>query len=449
MARDSFFGQPRGLAYLAFTESWERFSFSGMQALLVLYMVDQLLTPGHIETVAGFETLRTFLESVYGPLSPQPLSSAVFGLYTGLVFFLPVLGGYLGDRYFGQQAMVLAGAVFMAAGHFLMAFEPSFLLALALLIIGAGCLKGNISKQVAGLYANDDPRRSDGFQIFSMAINIGVIVAPLVCGTLGELWGWHYGFGAAGIGMMIGMAIYIAGRRHLPPDTIVRSENAGSVSTIMPDSRRILLILIAAFVLTTCFLVTAGQLGNVYGLWLLDDVDRSIGSVTIPVTWFQSLTPLFSVAATPLIIAWWRRQALRGREPAIFVKIAAGLGMAGVGLLLLGLLSLTGSAVPWWALLPTHALVCLAYIFVYPVALTLFSQVAPASAQAMYIGIFFLSSFVASNLVGFLGGMYADIEPAWFWSLQGMIGLGGMMVALLMSVVARPRVAPSGESHAQ
>ena len=173
----SFLGHPRGLAYLAFTEAWERFSFSGMQAMLVLYMVSELLLPGHVEHVLGFAGLRGVLEAMHGPLDAQPLSSLVFGLYTSLIFFMPVLGGYAGDRWFGQHRMVMAGAILMAIGHFLMAFEAAFLIALGFLIIGAGCLKGNISKQVGGLYRDDDRRRTDAFQIFSMAMNSG-ITAP-------------------------------------------------------------------------------------------------------------------------------------------------------------------------------------------------------------------------------------------------------------------------------
>jgi POT family proton-dependent oligopeptide transporter len=199
---------------------------------------------------------------------------------------------------------------------------------------------------------------------------------------------------------------------------------------LVPADRRVVLILAVVFAITTCFLVTAGQLGNVYSLWLQDRVDRGVGSVTIPVTWFQSLTPLFSLALTPILLALWQKQAVRGTEPSLFAKMAIGLGMGGSGLLLLALLSMAGR-IGWWWLLPTHALVCLAYIFVYPVALALFSRVAPEGGRAMYIGLFFLSSFVASNLVGALGRFYAVMDPSAFWALHGALGLGGALAALL------------------
>lgn len=429
----TFFGHPAGLGYLAFTEAWERFSFSGMQALLVLYMVDQLLLPGKAGQVAGLDGLRTVLETVYGPLAPQPFSSAIFGLYSGLVFFAPVFGGYLGDRHFGQHAMVMAGAVLMTAGHLLMAIESAFVVALLLLILGAGCLKGNISRQVDGLYASGDRRRTEGFQIFSMAINCGVIVAPLVCGTLGEVYGWHYGFGAAGIGMVIGLGIYLAGRRHLPSNSHDRMRSHG---TLLPQDRSVLAILAVVFVVTTCFLIAAGQLGNVYTLWLLSHVDRQIGGWTIPVTWFQSLTPLFSVVLTPLVVQRWRKQAVREREPGLFAKMAFGLVLGGAGLLLLAPLSRLDS-VPWWSVLPTHMLICLAYVMVYPVGLALFSQVAPAGAQAMYIGLFFVSSFVASNFVGFFGSFYSTMPLPLFWALHAALAFGGAMLAMLAIPASR------------
>ncbi len=428
----SFLGHPRGLAYLAFTEAWERFSFSGMQAMLVLYMVGELLQPGHVEHVLGFAALRAVVQGLYGPLAAQPLSSIVFGLYTSLIFFMPVLGGYAGDRWFGQHRMVMAGAILMAFGHFLMAFEASFLFALGFLIVGAGCLKGNISKQVGGLYRDDDRRRTDAFQVFSMAMNSGIIIAPLICGTLGELYGWHYGFGAAGVGMLIGLAIYISGQRYLPEDRMARVVDGveRARGEVLPSDRRVLPILFLVFVITSCFLLTAGQLGNVYSLWLRDHVDRHVAGHAIPITWFQSLTPLFSVALTPLVLRLWQRQGNAGTEPSLFVKMAIGLAMVGAGMLLLAALSLSQS-IDWWWLMPTHVLVALAYIFVYPIGIALFSRIAPEGARAMYIGIYFLTSFVASNFVGYFGGFYATMSPAAFWGLHGCLGLGGAVLALL------------------
>ena len=208
------FGHPRGLTFLFTTEMWERFSYYGMRALLVLYMVKYLLQPEHAQTVIGFASLKARLECLFGPLDIQPLSSHIYGLYTGLVYLTPVLGGYLADRVLGQRRTVIIGAALMAIGHFMMAFEPLFLLALLVLILGNGAFKPNISTQVGTLYAPGDPRRDRAFSIFYVGINLGAFLAPLVCGTLGEELGWHYGFGAAGIGMTIGLAIYLYATPH-------------------------------------------------------------------------------------------------------------------------------------------------------------------------------------------------------------------------------------------
>ena len=225
----SFLGHPRGLGYIAFTEAWERFSYYGMQSLLVLYMVNRLLHPGHIEYIAGFVPFRHVLETAYrGHLDIQPLASAIFGLYTGLVYLTPIAGGLLADRLLGRTRTITIGALLMAAGQFLIAFDVTFLVALTCLLIGVGCFKGNLASQVGGLYATGDNRRADAFQIYYIFINAGVIISPLIAGTLGEVYGWGYGFGAAGVGMLIGLAIYLSGRKWLPPDSpiVEKSENA-------------------------------------------------------------------------------------------------------------------------------------------------------------------------------------------------------------------------------
>ena len=210
-AHPELFGHPRGLTFLFTTEMWERFSFYGMRALLVLYMTKFLLLEDHSSNVIGLSTLRRALEGVFGPLDVQPLSSQIWGLYTGLVYFTPIFGGLLADRVLGQRRTVVIGAVLMAFGHFMMAAEQLFLFALLALILGSGCFKPNISTQVGGLYAPGDHRRDRAYSIFYVGINLGAFLAPLVCGTLGERAGWHYGFAAAGVtygvGKLIGVAV--------------------------------------------------------------------------------------------------------------------------------------------------------------------------------------------------------------------------------------------------
>ncbi|WP_290491887.1 peptide MFS transporter, partial [Hyphomonas sp. UBA4508] len=301
-----FFGHPRGLAYIVFTEAWERFSFYGMQALLILYMATYLFLPENSGNVAAFEPFRSLFEAVFGPLSIQALASQVFGAYVGLVYFAPVLGGLIGDRLLGRTKAVLAGALFMAVGHFLMAFEASFLLALAALILGSGLLKGNLAAQVGGLYKKSDQRRDSGYSIYVFSINVGAFIAPLICGTLGEVYGWHYGFGAAGIGMLIGLAVYLSGRNYLPLDTVVESKDRPKLEK---GDGVVILAILVMLGLTSLYWTAQSQVWNAYPLWLRSDVDRTVFGMEVPVTWFQSLDSLAVLLLAPLVLWYWRHQS--------------------------------------------------------------------------------------------------------------------------------------------
>ena len=221
-------GHPRGMSVLAGTELWDRISFHGMLALLVLYMVEELLLPGHVEHIVGFGYLRAGIEGVTGPLSTRALATQIFGLYVGLIYFTPVLGGMLGDRLLGRRRAVMLGAVLMSAGHFCMAFEVSFLLALLLLIAGAGCLRGNLSSQFGDLYSKTDRRRADGFQIYYAMVNTGFFIAPIITGALAQTLSWHWGFAFAGFGMLTGLIVYALGRRWVPPDPPRRAPTAST-----------------------------------------------------------------------------------------------------------------------------------------------------------------------------------------------------------------------------
>src|SRR3954454_19553029 len=211
----AFLGHPKGLGFLGFTEACERFSYYSMQTLLVLYMVNYLLVPGCMENVVGLNWLRGWH---YPGLEGQPLSSAIFGDYSSLVYLTPILGGIIADRLTWRKIGMIAGGLVMSLGHFLMAVEGAFLFALLSLIIGVGLFKGNIATQVGDLYSERDLRRAMAFQIFYIFINVSVIIAPLISGTLGQNVGWHYGFGCAGVVMVLGLAIYLSGQRWLPKE---------------------------------------------------------------------------------------------------------------------------------------------------------------------------------------------------------------------------------------
>src|SRR3954467_5453112 len=338
------FGHPRGLSFLFATEMWERFSYYGMKALLVLYMVKYLLHPEHAQTVIGFAALKSALEGLFGPLDIQPLSSHIYGLYTGLVYLTPVLGGYLADRVFGQRRMVVIGASLMAIGHFMMAFEPLFLLALLVLIFGNGAFKPNISTQVGTLYAPGDHRRDRAFSIFYVGINLGAFLAPLICGTLGETIGWHYGFGAAGIGMTIGLAIYLYASRTLPRDVRSRVISEGKPQPFGRDEWRAMGALMLLALPVMFFWATYEQQGNTIALWADGHTDRTINLLfwtgQIPVTWFQAFNPFMIFAFTPFILALWSYQDRRGHEPRTVSKMAIGLMLTAVSYVIL--------AIPAW-----------------------------------------------------------------------------------------------------
>jgi len=319
--RDEFLGHPRGLGFLFGTEMWERFSYYGMRALLVLYMVKYVLLPGTAGTVIGLGPLRHALEFVYGPLDIQPFSSLIYGYYTALVYLTPIFGGLLADRVLGHRRTVIIGALLMALGHFMMAFESLLLFALLMLILGNGAFKPNMSTQVGELYPPGDPRRDRAYSIFYVGINIGAFLAPLVCGTLGERVGWHYGFGAAGVGMLIALSIYLIGSTHLPPDPLFTTKPADAHKPLDRDEWRSIIALLILFLPVSLFWATYEQQGNTIALWADDHTDRTINllfwTAEIPTTWFQSFNPFMIFAFTPLVVALWARQATLGTEPSV------------------------------------------------------------------------------------------------------------------------------------
>jgi proton-dependent oligopeptide transporter, POT family len=427
---NELFGHPRGLGYLFATEMWERFSYYGMRALLVLYMVKYLLLPERAEAVIGFTALKSGLESLFGPLGIQPLSSHIFGLYSGLVYLTPVLGGYLADRMLGQRRMVIIGASLMAVGHFMMAFEPLFLFALFILILGNGAFKPNISTQVGTLYAKDDPRRDRAFSIFYVGINLGAFLAPLVCGTLGETLGWHYGFGAAGVGMTIGLCVYLYGARTLAPSPAIRTQSEPAKPFSRDEWRAVgALILLALPV--TFFWGTYEQQGNTIALWADGYTDRMLGGFEIPATWFQAVNPFMIFAFTPFILALWKRQAARGREPSTVLKMAYG--CFGVALSYLVLVAAAfvadgGKASALWLML-YFVILTTGELYLSPVGLSLVTKVAPARAISLMMGVWLLTNFAGGIIAGYLGSLWSSMGKAQFFLMIAVIaGLAGLVI---------------------
>jgi POT family proton-dependent oligopeptide transporter len=439
------FGHPRGLAYLFATEMWERFSYYGMRALLVLYMVKYLLHPDRAQTVVGFATLRGALESVFGPLDIQPLSSQIFGLYSGLVYLTPILGGYLADRVLGQRRMVIIGAALMAVGHFLMAFETLFLLALLVLILGNGAFKPNISTQVGSLYAPGDPRRDRAFSIFYVGINLGAFLAPLICGTLGETLGWHYGFGAAGVGMTVGLCIYLYAQRHLPMDRWQARMVTGDERPLDRAAWRLMGAIVLLALPVIFFWATYEQQGNTIALWADGYTERRIGSFEIPTTWFQAVNPFLIFAFTPLILTLWKRQAERGREPSTVLKMAYGCFGTASAYLILATAAVWadgGKASVLWLLL-YFVVLTIGELYLSPVGLSLVSKLAPARALSMMMGVWLSTSFIGGFLAGYLGSFWSVMDKGRFFL---MIAVIAALAGLVILAFVRPLKRMLGES---
>jgi POT family proton-dependent oligopeptide transporter len=423
------FGQPRGLSYLFATEMWERFSYYGMRSLLVLYMVKYLFLPGQVESVLGFATMKRVLEALFGPLDVQPLASQVYGSYTALVYLTPIFGGLLADRVLGQRRTVILGAALMAVGHFMMAFQPLFLFALFTLILGNGAFKPNISTQVGGLYAPGDPRRDRAYSIFYVGINLGAFFAPLVCGTLGEEVGWHYGFAAAGVGMLIGLCIYLYASRHLPPDELTKARAApAEKQNLSSEEWRSIGALLVLCVLVTFFWATYEQQGNTVTLWASDYTNRSFDIFgwrgEIPATMFLALNPFMIFAFTPFIVALWMRQARRGSEPSTLTKMALGcFGVALANLVMVAAAYEAGAdgKASWLWLFLYFAIVTTGELYISPIGLSLVSKIAPVRMLSLIMGIWLATSFTGNFIAGWLGSFWSGMDKAHFFLMIAAI----------------------------
>jgi POT family proton-dependent oligopeptide transporter len=431
--QDDVFGHPRGLAVLAGTELWDRISFHGMQSLLTLYMAEQLLLPGHVERIVGFPALKAAIETVFGHLTTQGLATQIFGLYVGLVYVTPTVGGWLGDRVLGRKRTVTLGALLMTAGHFCMAFDQSFLLAMLFLILGAGALRGNLQPQVGELYAQDDRRRVVAFQLYASMINFGAFIAPLVTGALGKAYGWHVAFAFAGVGMLVGLIVYLSGQRYL---TVTRPRAAGEPRVrLTPKERRIVWRLLALLPVTALFWIAQSQVWNTYNLWVRDHVELQIGAFAMPVVWLQSLDGLSPFICLPPMLMFWRWQAARGREPNEFVKIAIGCFIFSASTLWLAAAGLVidahGRTPLLWAVV-FHLASNLGWLYFTPTVTAMVSRTAPRSVNATMVGASSLAVFLGSTISGRMGSLYETLPASQFWALHAaLVSLGGVIMLVI------------------
>ena len=480
-ADTSFFGHPRGLSTLFFTEMWERFSYYGMRALLILFMTAPLAAGG-----LAFDTAT---------------AGAIYGLYTSMVYMTTLPGGWIADRLIGQRRAVLYGGIIIAAGHFCMAFSAlaTFYLGLFLIVIGTGLLKGNVSVIVGQLYAKEDIRRDAGFSIFYMGINLGAFIAPLVCGYLGQKVSWHTGFAAAGVGMTLGVIQYVLGGRHLgdaglhpapaesPAAAARLRRNTGIVGgallaalvifgvgaasgavSITPlqvaDAAGVMLLAIVVFffgwlftssnwtgeerkklyVIGVLFLAAAlfwsvfEQAGSTLNLF----ADRNTATVLLgwnfPSSWFQSLNSLFLIIFAPVFAWLWLRLGRSRREPSSPAKFAMGLILVGAGFAILiwaARMAEQGVQVsPMWLTL-TYLLHTWGELCLSPVGLSAMTKLAPARIAGLMMGVWFLATSVGN----FIGGRVASFYESWALpSLFGAVGLFAIGAGILLFLFVKP-----------
>lgn len=437
-AGKEYFGHPAGLFVLFLTEMWERFSYYGMRALLVLYMTKYLLLdPERAHQVLGFSALESYLISVFGQMSVQAMSSQIYGLYTGFVYFTPFFGGILADKVLGQYRTVYLGGILMAIGHFLMASEQMFLLALLFLIVGNGAFKPNISTQVGSLYADGDSRRDGAFTIFYMGVNLGAFMSPLVCGTLGQTLGWHYGFGAAGVGMLIGLVIYYLGS-DLVPKVYNRQAEIVEKRPLSKQEWYGVIGIAGLCFLNIVFWAIYEQQGNTLQLWADDRTNWSLMGLTIPSTWFQSFNPAMIFLFAPVLNMFWAWQRKRGQEPSSVVKMGIGCVLCGLAYAVMMTAALfvpetERGSVMW--LVGTVFVFTMGELYLSPIGLSLVTKVSPKPMVSMMMGVWFLSSFFGNYMTGFLGTFYEVMtKDAFFTMLMAM----GIVTGVIFFVLKKP-----------
>lgn len=479
METKEFFGHPRGLSTLFFTEMWERFSYYGMRALLVLYMV-AAVSEGGLE----FTTER---------------AAAIYGLYTGSVYFLPLIGGWIADRFIGAKRATFIGGVIIALGHFSLAV-PSltfFYLGLVLVATGTGFLKSNISAMVGDLYEEDDDRRDGGFSIFYMGINLGAFLAPLVCGALAA-YNWHWGFAAAGVGMVFGLIQYVVGRKNLEgvgeapvkselePTTAVSPTYLIQVGVVIAAAAGVLFYLGSAYgfdfalkkalipVLVVAGLIVVGftgmqdklslddwkrigiiiilflfaalfwagfeQAGSSFNLFAEQLTNRQIGSFEIPAAWFQSINAIMIVIMAPLFSIMWVKWGRK--QPNDIFKFALGLFFLALGFVVMAYASgLTGAGKvsPMW-LVFVYFLHTAGELFLSPVGLSSMTKLAPGKMVGLMLGVWFLASSLGNFAAGQVAGEFEPKQEALvglFWNVAIVVFIGAAIAVVLSFIVGK------------
>ena len=427
----SMTSQPRGLSTLFFTEMWERFSYYGMRAFLILYMTAPVAAGG-----LGFSDRD---------------AASIYGTYTGSAWGAAILGGILADRWLGQYRSVLIGGIIIALGHFTLAFPalPFFYGGLTLIVIGTGLLKPNVSTLVGSLYAQGDARRDAGFSIFYMGINLGAFIGPLIAGYLAQRVNWHAGFAAAGVGMVLGLIQYVAGKKHLQPALQrLDDQSRPAAATVPPAGERFTAqewkrvgAIVVLFLFAALFWGAYEQAGSTLNLFADRYTRLSIFGFSFPSSWFQSVQPLMVIVMAPMFAWLWLR--LGSRQPSSPAKFAYGLVFAGLGFLLLvpaANLAQSGEGVrvsPWW-LIGCYFLSEVGELCLSPVGLSVVTKLAPLRIVGLMMGVWFLSNALGNKLAGWAAGFFSTMPlPTLFGTVATVTMVAGLILFVLVPPVKR------------
>lgn len=425
--QEEFFGHPKGLFVLFFTEMWERFSYYGMRAILVLYLVAQTDVSN-----AGL-----------GWTNGEAL--ALYGWYTMLVYVASIPGGWIADKFIGQKKSVLYGGVLLVAGHSVLAIEQmwAFYTGLGLIIAGVGMLKPNISTMVGGLYKKGDIRRDKGFTIFYIGINVGAFLSSLIVGYVGEVHGWHYGFGLAGIGMALGLIQYVIGQKHLATvgGFLGESKNEEEKELMNKPLTKIekdrVVVLFISFLLVIVFWGAFEQAGGLMNIYAMENTNRMLLGWEVPASWFQSLNAMFIILLGTAVAGFWASRKLKGKVSTSLYKMIIGLIIMGTGFFFMSAASTqfesTGSSAMYWLVL--------AYLFhtvgelcISPVALSYITKLAPVKYASLMMGVYFAMTGFGNKLAGLLGESASELgEFAIFTGIAVFCVIFGALVMLVRS----------------
>jgi POT family proton-dependent oligopeptide transporter len=373
-------------------------------------------------------------------LVAQGTASLIYGTYTACAYFTPIVGGVIADRLLGKRRAIIIGASVMAAGHFMMGFENLLYVALATIALGNGLFLPTLPSQINDLYAEGDPRRGWAYNVYYLGINIGGFLAPLICGTLGEVFGWHVGFAAAGIGMLAGLLIYLWGQRYLPAEQgkVETASLAGSATTRARMGLPTVLVLAAVALSVTVFRGAYEQAGNTVALWADAGVDRTLGSWTVPMTWFQSLNPLLVMAMTPMLLASWKTRADAGRDTSPALRMATGaLIVAGAYLMLCAVDAFSGGKAHWLWLVAFFGVYTFGELFILPTGLGLFARLAPPGFGATTVAAWYLTIFAGSLCAGLVGTLWSRMSHTAYFALLAALAVTAAILLRLIDPWAR------------